>query len=222
MDGTLYDEIDYYKSGLRSVAQSIAEKTKGLTYNKIFDTLWEIFTSGNHTTTFNAALDRLDIAYDEQFIDTLIETIRCHIPQITLPLETKTVLETLQQDYKLALLTDGFLPAQQLKVRALGIEKYFQYIIYTEELGRKYWKPSPAGFEKIMDHFGVPGKNCAYIGDDLKKDFIAPNKLGFKTVQIIRPNQLHQAEPSDENAKPHYVIKSLTELTGLFKEMKNV
>ena len=222
MDGTLYDEIDYYKSGFRSVAEVIADKANALNCEIIFNTLWDIFTSGNHTTTFNAALARLDIAYDEKFIRRLILDIRCHKPGLILPDETKTVLETLQAGYILALLTDGFLPAQKLKVQALDIEKYFQYLIYTEEIGREYWKPCQVGFEKILNHFDVAGTSCVYVGDDLKKDFIAPNKLGFKTVHLIRPNRLHKSEAPDENAKPDYVIKSLIELPTLLKEMENV
>ena len=65
------------------------------------------------------------------------------------------VLKTLKKRYKLALLTDGYLPAQRLKVQALGIEKYFQAIVYTEELGREYWKPSTRGFENILKELVV-------------------------------------------------------------------
>ena len=222
MDGTLYDEIDYYKSGFRSAAGRIAEEAKGLAHETVFSILWDVFSSGNHTTTFNAALKRLDITYDEQFIRRLVLDIRCHKPRLILPAETKAVLETLQADYILALLTDGFLPAQQLKVEALGIEKYFQHIVYTEQLGREFWKPSPAGFEKILTRFDITGENCVYVGDDLKKDFIAPNELGFKTVHIIHPNRLHQADAPGESAKPDYVIKSLIELPALLKEIENV
>lgn len=222
MDGTLYDEIDYYKSGFRSAARLIVEEAKGPAYETVFSALWDVFTAGNHTTTFNAALERLDIACDEQFIHRLVLNIRCHKPCLTLPAETKRVLETLDADYILALLTDGFLPAQQLKVEALDIEKYFQYIVYTEQLGREFWKPSLAGFEKILNHFAIAGENCVYVGDDLKKDFIAPNKLGFKTVHIIRPGRLHQSNAPNEGAKPDYIIKSLTELPALLKEVENV
>ena len=61
---------------------------------------------------------------------------------------------------------------------ALGIEKYFKFIVYTEQLGREGWKPSPAGLEKIMQTLKGKPENMAYIADNEKKNFIAPNKLG--------------------------------------------
>jgi putative hydrolase of the HAD superfamily len=219
LDDTLYDEIEYYKSGFRAVAGIIAEKQGIVTQEKLYDVLWSKFSEGNHTTTFNAAFGQLGIAYDDNFIGSVVQSFRLHYPAITIPAETVNVLKTLYEKYTLALLTDGYLPAQRLKVQALGLEKYFKCIIYTEELGREYWKPSTVGFEKIMDVLKTEGRNCVYVADNLTKDFIAPNKLGFGAIQLIRPSGTHHGKASDENAKPKYVIKSLDELPKLLKEI---
>ncbi|TSA45949.1 HAD family hydrolase [bacterium] len=219
LDDTLYDEIEYYKSGFRAVAGIVSETQGSVTHEKLYDVLWSQFTKGNHTTTFNAAFEQLGIACDDKFIRNLVESFRLHRPSIALPAETENVLKTLYEKYTLALLTDGYLPAQRLKVQTLGIEKYFQCIIYTEELGRKYWKPSTAGFEKILDTLKIEGKNCVYVADDPTKDFIAPNKLGFGTIQMIRPNGIHRNKTPDETAKSKYVIKSLGELSNLLKKI---
>jgi putative hydrolase of the HAD superfamily len=219
LDDTLYDEIEYYKSGFRAVARIVAE-TQGLgDEKKLYDVLWSLFSKGNHTTTFNMAFEQLGLACDDKFIGSAVQSFRLHRPLMALPAGTENVLKTLYEKYTLALLTDGYLPAQRLKVQALEIEKYFRCIIYTEELGRKYWKPSTAGFEKILETLKIKGKNCVYAADDLTKDFIAPNKLGFGTIQLIRPNGIHHGKAPDEDAKPKYVIKSLDELPKLLKEM---
>jgi putative hydrolase of the HAD superfamily len=219
MDDTLYDEIEYYKSGFRAVARIVA-KTQGLVdEKKLYDVLWGLFSKGNHTTTFNMAFGQLGLACDDKFIRSVVQSFRLHRPLIAMPAETENVLKTLYGQYTLALLTDGYMPAQRFKVQSLGIEKYFRCIIYTEELGRKYWKPSTVGFEKILDVLKTEGKNCVYVADDLTKDFIAPNKLGFGTIQLIRPNGIHHDKAPDEYAKPKYVIKSLDELPRLLKEI---
>ena len=219
LDDTLYDEIEYCKSGFTAVAEFLAELPETLPAERIFGALWEQFTAGNRTNTFNAALDQLDISYDDKRIEQLVNVYRSHIPRIKLPEDSRDVLCELRAKYTLALLTDGFLPAQQLKVQSLGIEKYFKCIVYTEQLGREFWKPSPAGFEKIIQILNAKPENMVYIADNEKKDFIAPNKLGFFTVQLIRHARLHTSVSTESVAKARFVIHKISQLPALLDEL---
>ena len=215
LDDTLYDEIEYCKSGFSAVAKFLAERPGAPAAESIFNALWEQFTSGNRTKVFNAALDELEISYDDKRIRELVNVYRSHIPDIKLPRESREVLCELGEKYTLALLTDGFLPAQKLKVQSLGIEKYFNCIVYTEQLGREFWKPSPAGFEKIIKILDVRPENMVYIADNEKKDFIAPNKLGFFTVQLIRPARIHVSISTESGDKAQLVIHKISQLPAL-------
>ncbi|MCK5225440.1 MAG: HAD family hydrolase [Planctomycetes bacterium] len=253
LDDTLYEEIDYCKSGFAAVAEFIVNEADKKTVipaqaeiqksnssvdsrsfdfaqdrlcgndikkiEHIFDCLWQQFSSGNHTQTFNAALKELGINYDDKFIAELIKVYRNHIPKITLPTESRDVLEKLSEKYTLAMLTDGFLPAQQLKVKALGIEKYFKCIIYTEQLGRENWKPSPAGFEKIMADLDAKAENMVYVADNEQKDFIAPNKLGFATVKLIRQSGIHKTTPIKPSDAAQYTIAQISQLPALIEKL---
>jgi putative hydrolase of the HAD superfamily len=227
LDDTLYDEIDYCRSGFSAVADFLADRPGYPPAGRIFETLWKEFSSGNHKTTFNAALEQLGIQYDVALIKQLVEVYRNHSPSIKLPQESKDVLRRLSRKYTLALLTDGFLPAQQLKVRALAIEKYFKSIIYTELLGRNCWKPSPVGFEKLLQTLNAKPQNSAFLGNDEKKDFIAPNKLGLSTIRIIRlysepvePTAGIHTEPADQpHAAAKYTIRSLSDLPPLLEKL---
>jgi putative hydrolase of the HAD superfamily len=111
------------------------------------------------------------------------------------------------------------LPAQKLKVEALGIADYFKCIIYTEELGRNLWKPSPAGFEKLLEILNIEGTECVYVGDNARKDFIAPNGLGFATVQVVRPVGIHKKPPPSPEAAAGYVIQSISELPKVLNKL---
>jgi len=219
MDDTLYAEVDYCKSGFWSVADWLAKNGVEANGEQIYENLWHVFCSGNHTTTFNKALENLNIDYDDELVGNLIKIYREHYPEISLPDESKAVLENLCGQYKMALVTDGFLPAQELKVDALGIKKYFECIVYTEQLGREYWKPSPAGFEKVLEYYKTTGADCVYIGDNPEKDFIAPNKLGFMTVQLVTAISVHKTGPADKEAQAKYVIDSINQLPRLLKEV---
>lgn len=212
LDDTLYDEIEYCRSGFDSAAGFLANKVSSASKEQLFNILWRQFTSGNHTKTFNTALEKLNISYDDKLIGELITVYRNHEPKLSLPDDSADVLRKLSGNYTLAMLTDGFLPAQRLKVQALGIEKYFKFIVYTEELGREFWKPSPVGFEKIMESLNVEPQQMVYIADNEVKDFIAPNKLGIRTIKLIRPAHIHMSTSPDPNAKPQYVIHSFGQL----------
>lgn len=219
LDDTLYDEVEYCISGFRTVAEFIADLPDAPSAKRIFDSLWKQFTASNRKKTFNAALDDLGISYGDEIIQKLIKTYRNHLPKITLPTDSKDVLQQLSRKYTLALLTDGFLPAQQLKVQALKIENYFKCIIYTEQLGRQCWKPSPAGFEKLMQTLNAKPQAIAYVADNQMKDFIAPNKLGFLTIQITRPARIHTSTSEAPNATAQYVIRKISQLPTLLKKL---
>jgi putative hydrolase of the HAD superfamily len=218
LDDTLYDEIDYCRSGFAAAAEFLANRLNKSSAGQIFNILWKEFTSGNHTKTFNSALEALNISYDDNLIDDIVDVYRSHIPKIMLPQDSRQILDRLKPKYTLGLLTDGFLPAQKLKVQALGIAEYFKCIIYTEELGRDCWKPSPAGFNKVMDILKTTPENTVYIADNEKKDFIAPNQLGILTIRLIRPRRLHKETTEDSNAHAKYVIRQLHQLPGLLEK----
>lgn len=222
MDDTLYDEIDYCKSGFTATAKYIVDNFKApekLTTEEVFNALWIEFNTGNQKKTFNAALEKLEIQYDTNTIKSLISVYREHNPAITLPQQSKCILDELSQKYQLALLSDGFLPAQRLKIGALGIEKYFKIIICTEELGRQFWKPSPVGFQKIIENFHENAENCTYVADNAEKDFIAPNELGMQTIQLIRQKKVHRAQPKSKKAAPMHKISDIMQLPRLLEEL---
>ncbi|MFA5553135.1 MAG: HAD family hydrolase [Phycisphaerae bacterium] len=219
LDGTLYEEQDYYKSGFAAVAEFISSRHEQCNAPKITKELSAQFESQNYDKTFNAALDNLGIRYSESDITELIEVFRNHKPNIKLPQQSRDVLDLLNRKYNLGLITDGYLPGQKLKVEALGIEKFFKCIIYTEELGREFWKPSPAAFEKMLKILNVQGENCVYIGDNARKDFVAPNSLGFSTIHIICPSGIHKKPPPGPQAAPKHVIYGISELPNLLDKL---
>ncbi|MBN2129103.1 MAG: HAD family hydrolase [Sedimentisphaerales bacterium] len=219
LDDTLYDEIEYCRSGLLAVSQHISHLSDATASDLVFAVLWKHFTAGDRTRVFNAALDELHIPWDADLIGGLVDLYRTHVPTIALPPETRSALDELQETHALALLTDGFLPAQKLKVRALGIEDDFRAIVYTEELGRPFWKPSARGFELLLETLDVAASETAYVGDNAIKDFIAPNELGFTTIQILRPARLHVGVSDLPHAAAGHKVHKIDQLPGLLRQL---
>lgn len=218
LDDTLYDEIDYCRSGFGFISAYISTD-RGVNKDKFFSEIWVNFTSGNREMLFNKILDEFNITYDADYIKKLVSLYRGHRPDITLSDQNKKVLDLLRNDYTLALLSDGFMPAQRLKVESLGIKEYFEEMIFTEEIGREFWKPSTVSYERLLAKLDFRPKEAVYVADNLAKDFIAPNKLGMASVQLVRDTKIHKDIQVEEIARPGFKINNLFELPELLKKL---
>ena len=68
------------------------------------------------------------------------------------------------------------------------------YIIITDELGGvEYRKPNEKAFVIMKDQLHVEYDEMCYVGDNINKDFIAPEKLGMKTFFINNINGIYAA-----------------------------
>jgi putative hydrolase of the HAD superfamily len=215
LDDTLYDELDFCRSGFRAAAEFVAALSDKHSPQDVFAALWRCFNAGNRRSTFDAVLEQLGIPHDPGAIGKLVEIYRTHTPELTLPADSRAALDTLKGRYTLGLLTDGYLPTQRLKVQALGIEHYFAVIVYTEELGRDCWKPSPRGFEKLIELLGVQPQEMVYVADNEAKDFIAPNRLGLLTIQVRRRRGLYTQPSASPDAAPRLRIDSIDRLVDV-------
>lgn len=215
LDDTLYPEQEYVYSGFRAVSRQIVQLESGLQGQQVYEMLVAAFHQGDRSTIFNQVLEDLDQRCDEQIIAELISLYRCHRPVLSLKPKVRQMLESLGQHYKLGLLTDGRLPGQRLKVQALGIEKTFDHIVYTEDLGREHWKPSTKGFELMAQTLGCDHNTCMYIADNCSKDFLAPNKLGWLTVQVQTTNQIYRDVEIPPDGAPQYHVSDVTDIVEL-------
>jgi putative hydrolase of the HAD superfamily len=213
LDDTLFDEIDFCRSGFHAAARHIASLSDAHSADAVFAVFWESFITGDCGSTFNVGLRRLGIPCDDRLMHALVETYRTHPPTLALPAESRAVLDALKDTHTLGLLTDGYLPTQRLKVQALGIEHYFRAIMYTEELGREFWKPSPRGFERLLELLHARPAEAVYVADNEIKDFIAPNRLGMLTIQVRRPSGLYSQASSQPDAAAKFRIDRLSDLS---------
>lgn len=211
MDDTLYPEYEYTLSGFLAVDQYL-EKKGILGFGKV---AIHLFEEGNRGKIFNQALDILNIKYNKTDITQLINIYRRHIPKIKLFPDAKEILDILKGKVPLGLISDGYLEAQQMKVQALELCTQMDKIILTDEFGRNAWKPSSIPYQLISDYFKISPNELIYIGDNITKDFVMANKLGWTTVQIIRESN----EYKDINMGPNYhaqiKIKSLLEILDI-------
>lgn len=175
LDDTLYLESDYVRSGYREIAKVLN------TVPQAEKRLWNYFKGGKN------AIDCLlkdEGIYSEELKQRCLQAYRFHKPAITLTREVKEILEKIKSDKAyLGIITDGRPEGQRAKIKALGLETYTTDIIVTDELGGvRYRKPCPLAFERMRQKWKIPYSKMVYIGDNPRKDFTAPEKLGMGAV----------------------------------------
>ena len=210
LDDTIFPERDYVRSGYGAVAQHLR---RTLAVDGPFEHwLWERFLEGRFDRAFDGLNHRFNLSLTPQQIADLVTVYRNHTPNIRPRDGMIDLLVDLRRSFDLAMISDGFLPAQQLKVEALGIEAMFDHIVFTARHGREFWKPSRLGFELVQHHFDVDHAACAYVGDNVSKDFVAPNALGWLTVQLAMPDQVHREKTSPRGGGPRIRVRSVEQL----------
>lgn len=214
MDDTLYPEKEFVKSGFKAIDVFLCNKGIEGFYKKAI----ELFEKDFKGKIFDEVLDALNVSYDNTYIEKLIEVYRNHEPKIQLSPDTKQVLKVLGEKYSLALITDGYLQTQRNKVKSLGIESYFDKIVFTDEYGRENWKPSKLPYEIVKKHFDINHNDLVYIGDNVKKDFISAKKLGWTTIQVEREDGVYSNIEVDSEYKAHYQVTSLLEVIEIINK----
>ena len=183
LDDTLYSEKDYVRSGYSAVAAAF-EHVENMEAK-----LWEAFVK--KLPAIDGVLEAEGI-FDPQNKEKALHAYRSHMPDINLYPGVAQLLLRLKQSKKLGLITDGRPEGQWAKIRALGISGSFEKIIVTDDLGGvAYRKPNEAAFLLMQQALDVPFEKMVYIGDNAKKDFIAPRKLGMKTVHFKNKDGLY-------------------------------
>ena len=192
LDDTLYLERNYAISGFRSVAEW-AKANLGI--EGFFDAAWVQFLQGDRSKIFDSVLQSYGLEPDPAVVTAMVSAYREHDPVITLEPDVLAWLGKVPPDLGLAIITDGYREAQERKIAALGLASLgFDPIIVTDIWGRACWKPHERAYLAVHEHFGLSPQDYAYVADNPRKDFVTPNALGWCTVQILRPDRVHQID----------------------------
>ena len=209
LDDTLILERDFAFSAFDFIENHLSIKN-------LSSTCKNIYLNETKNNIFNLAFKRLSLELSESDLQSIINLYRTHSPDIKLlPDAEQFLVMARNAKYKLAVITDGFEITQKNKIEVIGLDKYVDKIIITDSLDpsgvRKYWKPHARSFDLIEEHFDCRGEECVYIGDNINKDFIVPQKKNWSSVLICRNEGVYSSQESPEG-----IIK-ITSLAGLLE-----
>lgn len=201
LDDTLYNEIDFVKSGFNAVS-----KLFDLDHTFVYKKLYTIFQNEGSGKVFNTFLSTINSSVS---LNECVNTYRNHKPNIKLSSETKSLLESLASRFTLGLLTDGYHVTQKNKFDSLKLNSYFDYVIFSGEFN--LCKPDLKLFNMFEKRYPEESK-FYYIADNVKKDFVGPNQLGWTSIQILNNKGIYKDEKPSQNGTPVVTLNTINEL----------
>jgi putative hydrolase of the HAD superfamily len=211
LDDTLYPELSYNLSGFAAVSDWVETHLGISGFFEVIKTCW---MDKNDGKVFNRALKSLGLSDDEQLVKKLVDVYRLHTPRIHLYDDACWILNELKGKILLGIITDGYVRTQQLKIKALDIEKLVDAIVLSDALGRDNWKPSKLPYLEMCARLKLDGESCMYVGDNPYKDFLAAKDLGWTTVRIDRGTGLYSGVRLSSEFEGQFLISNLSELLG--------
>ena len=207
LDDTLYKEFDYQTSGYKEVVRWL-EKVYKVSLQNI---LYELLSRGSSDILKELCVSA---GISENVKTTLLWIYRLHYPKIQLSKKVeKLIVDMDRNSAGVVILTDGRSITQSLKLQALGLSRFPAYI--SEDYEDQ--KPSPYRFKKVMQDY--PEKSYIYIGDNPKKDFIAPNRLGWLTLGVIGNSKNIHSQDLGGLSKEYHPSIWIKNLGNLRKEI---
>lgn len=200
LDDTLYD----FSAASR---ESFREAYSMLHYERFFESfehymslyspynlmLWGLYGEGKITKEelnkrrYSHPLECVGIN-DQELADTFcreslsrIPTKSCIIPG------TIELLEYLRPKYRMFILSNGFKELQSRKMKTAGLDRYFDALILSEDIGIN--KPRPELFEHALRTTGSSKEESIMIGDMFETDIAGAANIGMQQI-FFNPKRL--------------------------------
>lgn len=127
------------------------------------------------------AFNELNFYTDDYLINLLAEEYIEYLPtNKTLFEGAIEILDYLQPNYQMHIITNGFEEVQHKKLESSKMLPYFNNIITSEKVGAK--KPNPKIFHYALEISGAKSEESIMIGDNFEADILGAKSVGMHTV----------------------------------------
>lgn len=213
LDDTLYPERDYVFSGFKAVADW-GRTALHLSSIETYRQLKLLFDEGVRGDTFNRWIQMHGL--DAGLLDSLIRVYREHVPVLQPFAGARELLESLRKSYRLGLISDGYLDVQKTKFASLGLEPFFEVVIFSDQWGREHWKPHVRPFRTAAELLHLKPSEMLYVADNPAKDFFGARKLQTFTVRLRREGgEYAKLSPISPDYAPDVTVTSFDQLHSL-------
>lgn len=115
-------------------------------------------------------------------------------------------LRELGSRYRLAMITNGLIDVQGIKVEKTGIGPLFEHVVISGELG--FGKPNPEIYYHTLRLLGIAPDEAVMVGDNIRRDVQGSQAVGITGVWIGTGTPPHGIQPD-------LTIASLADLPAL-------
>lgn len=96
------------------------------------------------------------------------------------------------QNVPICLVTDLTAHIQHRKIKKLGLDKYADYLVTSEEVGHE--KPHPYIFLSALHKMNLKPNEVCMIGDSLKKDILGASQLGISSYWLHKSDRTEEID----------------------------
>ena len=115
-------------------------------------------------------------------------------------------LDSLRNEHSLGLVTNGDPGMQGTKLRASGLDDYFDTIVHGGSDTPA--KPEPDGFHRALDALDASPDRAVHVGNSLTTDVPGAHAAGLRSVWLA----MDDVDISNPDPRPHYTVRSLHEV----------
>lgn len=217
LDDTLYDFS-------AASQESFRETYDLLHYNRFFKSfehfysiyepynleLWHIYGKGQITKEelnkrrYSYPLEVVGV-HDQELADTFCREALGRIPTKNKLIKGAIeLLEYLRPRYNLYILSNGFKELQSHKMRTVGIDKYFDALILSEDIGVN--KPNRELYEYALQKTASKIEDSIMIGDMFETDIVGAENIGMKQIYF------NPKKKDNMSFTPTYMVTDLLQI----------
>jgi len=198
LDNTLYD----YEKCNQSALDFVIDKLSAI-FNKPKETVKEIFNQSRETVKqglkdtaashsrflyFQETIESLKVGTDVKLTQEIHNLFwDAYFNKMDLFDGVTDFLEQLKNSgVKIAIVSDLTADIQFKKLIKLGIDKYVNFVVTSEEAGHE--KPAEPIFLLALKKLGLSKEDVIFVGDDSDRDIQGAKKVGLKYILVKNGN----------------------------------
>ena len=229
LDNTLYDYDKPHKVALKEVYK-ILKKKISISYEK-FINLYNLSKKEIHRELSGTASAHNRVLYFQRLVEKTHKT-----------LDSKIILELytaywniflknmklrdgaldifkylMKRGIKIALVSDLTTDIQLRKIMKLGINKYVDILVTSEEAGNE--KPHEIMFLLTLNKFDILPEEAVMVGDNSINDIEGGNSVGLTTILMTKKKKVVRKFKNDYS-KPNYTVRTFKQLREVIEKIK--
>ena len=216
LDNTLLDFIKMKERAVSGAVDSMIEAGLEVDAKEAFDDIINLYeTRGwENQVVFNDYLVEKIGKVDYKFLAAgIVAYRRAREASLMLyPNVQKTLVTLVKMGIKLTVISDAPGREAWLRIYSLNLHQFFDLVLTFDDIQER--KPSPKGFEMILDRLSLTSDEALMVGDWPERDVVGASKLGIKTIFARYGDTFGTIESGAD-----WDINNIYEIVGIVKKL---